>query len=236
MENQQKVRLRPRISAAKLGDYIEARSAAARERILRDQKFPPNFITTRYRDAEHAMRSAVLSADDTSAQLSKAAERIARAPNKSKWQTEARQLCVRAVQQFAKIIASVEGPAISFGPPPADGYKLTVEGVAISVMPLVRVVRRQGSEVVGHGLMLCVIRKNDAVTERAAEAIAEVLRMAVEATGDEPVDPKLCMVVDVFAGKTYRAATRGKRMQLDLLSACREIVVRWDSLKRRGAA
>jgi hypothetical protein len=56
---EQRGREQPRISAPKMGEYLEA-TAPRREVILRDQKFPAAFKTARYQPAADAIRRALL--------------------------------------------------------------------------------------------------------------------------------------------------------------------------------
>jgi hypothetical protein len=44
----------PRISINKLGEYMVSK-AARRQRILRDAKYPPDYITTYYREAQESI-------------------------------------------------------------------------------------------------------------------------------------------------------------------------------------
>ena len=235
MDRPQKVRLKPRISAAKFGDYLDAKSATAREKILYDQKFPRTPVVARYREAEDAIRAALLSAGDTAELLNKAVEGLSGQPAKSEWHADARSLCGRAMHLFSKVAPSIESGKVTFAPPPSGGYLLRVRGVTISVFPLVRISRRS-KDGIGRGLLLAVMRKDDPVTDRAGRAVAELLRIALDSSGETSVDPRLCLVVDVFRGVIHRPSKGGKRTQDEIVSTCREIAAIWDSIRLRGAA
>lgn len=234
MPDERRVRVNPRISAPKMGEYLAA-SAARRERILMDQKFPPTFKQARYRDAEAAMRGALLSDTDTARRLEEHAERIARLPATTTFEESARDCSVLALRRFARMVDELPTAGANFSPVSQEALVLRLEGVAVSVFPLVtsrRVVRGR----VRTGAILAVMRKTEPVGDIAGKAIAELLRRALTQSGYEDVHPADCIVVDVFQGEHFTAPVRGERILSDIRSACREIAVRWPALGDARAA
>jgi hypothetical protein len=223
------------MSAPKMGEYLGA-SAARRERILLDQKFPPTFKCARYRDAEVALRSALLDGGDVSVRLGELANRLRETITTSEYRDVAKRCSVQALLRFARLFSRLPTRDAEFFLPGSTNAVLDVEGVAISVYPLVlsrRIVRRQ----MRLGAVLGVFQKTQPLSDRSAQAVAELLRLAISESGLPDVHPSDCLVVDIFRGSIHAASTRGqKRLLSEVESACREIAVRWSSLGETQAA
>lgn len=228
-------REKPRMSAQKMGEYLYA-SAHRRERILRDQKYPPLAQVVRYERARRAISAALLSTKETQSKLIGLAASLEQQIPKSGYDAESLRLSALAVRRFSSQYTSISfhgASAVMTGTP---HFHLRVEGVTISVSPavLLRRVNRLGN--LDWGALLLVIRKGEALDERSGSAIGEMLRLALVQGGYEAAKPTLCLVVDVFSGRNYSAPSRSQRLGNEIASACREIADRWPSLPESNAA
>lgn len=221
-----KERRDPRISAPKLGEYRIC-GAARRERIIRDQKFPADFITARYRDAEDAIRASLL----TGSALSKLSEMANLLENKeatNSHQAEVRASCAEAVRRFARMYPDLPLAGITLSL--IGDRKLHIEGVEVSVRPTIGLQRRNKKGADERGAMLLVMSKSVRLTDRSGETVAELLRKALIEAGVENVHPSLCIVVDVFARTLHAPPRATKRLSDEIACACREIAARWPAL------
>lgn len=228
---ERKARPKPRMSAAKLGEYCGA-TAARRERIIRDQKFPSDFVTARYRDAYAAIRAALVTGGPVPQKLRERATAIEAKHAENAHQAECNQSCARALRRFASLYDQLPLAGVEASVAPKDGLTLTIEGVAISVYPaaiLQRVGRKGETET---GALMLVMTQSVKLSDVSGGVVAELLRQALVQAGYPNVHRAICLVVDVFNGaspvRTPAAAFR--RLSKDIESACREIATRWPAI------
>lgn len=224
-----KERTHPRISVHKLASYLTA-TASGREKIIRDQKFPSDVQRLRYKSAEKEIRRALVGGGDIEGSLKLGARRIAAETPKSDWARQARDCSVSAVGKFAGLIDSMGLDEASFTVPLAPAIGQMIEELSVSARLLVVVSRRNKKGEEKRGAVLLVMRKEEALGEKGGKAAALTLWRGLIASGlfsKGEVDPALCIVVDVFHAQVYTAPSRGKRLQEEIKSACREIVIRW---------
>jgi hypothetical protein len=222
-----KERALPRISVHKLGTYLEA-GPFDREKILRDQKYPADFQRLRYRDAEDEIRRALFSSD-VKAGLVDGGKRISAKTVGTKWAQQAQEGCLLAVEKFSDLFDSLDLDDVSFVRVGRSTLPQRIEGVSISTRPLA-LIRRQTRKGERFGAILFVMRKEEKLTPKGGKAIAELLRRALSVNGiykPDQIDPKLCVVVDIFHNAVFEAPPRSKRVIEEIRAACREIVARW---------
>jgi hypothetical protein len=228
-EQLRKVRHTPRMSAPKMGEYLGV-PAHRRERILREQKYPPTILLARYTDANNLIRATLLSSGDVSARLAEKAKLMAGRPMPTKYRADANDCCVQAVHRFARLYEDLGLEGTQARLSGTDGFPILIEHVTISVAPTVLLTRRTRLGTEERGALLLVYRKEAALDAHGAEAVAELMRQALVIAGHVNVRPKLCIVVDVFSGLVVHAPLNHKRIDSELRSACREIAVRWGTL------
>lgn len=234
-----KQRENPRLSAAKLGEYTEA-SPRRRERVLQDAKYPSTYVVGSYKEAAAAIRRSFLAGGDIATALKSEAYRIAMLPGTTKNEQAAHANSARAVRILSRRISELPlrgAIATQLG---ARDVSLSIEGVTVSVYPQVLLMRTLTDGSVRYGALLVVMRKTEALGSRSGQAVVELMRRALEAMGLEDrgrIDPKLCIVIDVFHPGVFQGATRArKRVADDLDCSCREIAARWPDIRRAGAA
>jgi hypothetical protein len=231
-----KVRQRPRISSPKLGEYLDVRAARRRETIVYDQKFPADFITSRYSDALTAIRHALVADAEVEKYLSDRSRVLGARLASSKYQEDTRSCCLEAVAVFRELWKDLGLENVARSPIRARAYGLLVEGVEVSVNPTVLLSRTTRKGEVQWGALHLVFRKEAALEEHGGQAAAEILRRALIVAGHTAVASDLCLVVDVFGMLKFSAPAHHSRLFADVEAACREIAIRWSSLemKRSG--
>jgi len=233
MAQERRVRARPRISAQKLGEYLYA-GPGQRERLLADQKYPPAIKTARYRNAENTIRASLVSGENVVDRLDRGVQTVSALIPETRWQDVSNRCCVQAIRGFALLFPQLPTANADFSPPGGTAMTLNVEGVAVSVYPLV-LSRRQVRGRVRQGAILAVFQKTDPLEERERKAAAEVLHRALAQMSQPDLHPSDCLVVDVFSGQ-FSCAAESQRMFSNISSACREIAVRWPALMPAIAA
>lgn len=231
-----KVRQRARMSAPKLGEYLDTRQANRRERIIYEQKFPSDFIVARYKDALNAVRAALVSGDDIGNRLREKADAVRSLAATTRYQRETRNCCVEAIAAFGVAWLGLLPPDVRCSLVGASGLALPIEGVEVTVHPTVLLRRTRADGSLETGALQLVFRKEASLEKQGGQAAAEVLRRALIASGRTDVAPSLCIVLDVFGEKAFAAPTRNTVLWRNVMSACREIAVRWNSLSMRKSS
>ena len=227
-------RVEPRISTAKLAEYLDA-SAQRRERILCDQKWPAPFITATYTDAQNAIRAALVDGGDVAGRLRAFARRTQALLGATPHEATAIQCCSSAAVRFADAVPTLGLEGTTATRLTHVGFTLFVEGVTITAAPVV-LLRRVGRGGAGQtGALLTMFRKGKAMGAHGGKVAAEVVRRSLEEAGYDGVHPNLCIALDVFSGEAFRATRHYKQIAAELTSACREIAVRWPALPASGA-
>jgi hypothetical protein len=222
-----------------MGRYLEAPDAGARERIVRNQKFPPQVPPKRYSGASDAVRSAFIKGGDVLQDLNAGARRLSMKPCRTPREEQTRNLCLDAIEHFTHVLPRLGLDAVTasfIGR--SNGLALLLEQVRVSVYPVVLLTKRvRGEE--RRGALLLVICKTQPLTERGGNAVAtllcEVLASSRLAVAPAVLDPNLCMVVDVFQEAIYTAPSRRTRVMKQIRDACREIARLWHQIQARAA-
>jgi hypothetical protein len=216
----------PRISVNKLGEYMTA-TPARRRSIVRDQRRPKGFLVPRYNEAHAAVIAYLTGAERDPAVVLREAQRLRAAPPDSAWQAQRNQLCGEALAAFLEA-ADLLPPAryVRGAPrPPLVNYG----EVAVSVRPelVLRGADRRGAPTVG-ALKLYFSKTAPLTAEAGGFIAAAVADFAEQALAlDAAVDPKLCLALDVFARRLYRASRQRAQRRQDLIAACDEIARAW---------
>jgi len=227
-QQQQLLRVRnaPRISAPKLGEYMDA-SAHRRESIVRAQKLLTAFMAPRYSEAHNVIRDALLAGDGVKDRVIAAARQLDARITTTKFRTDTKRCCVDALRAFADIHATLPLKGITMGAPGRRALGLVIEGVKVSVFPTATLAAPGKRGSIERGALLLVYRKEAALDVHGGKVVAEILRRAIVRAGAINVAPRLCIVVDVFGGMAFEAPARNRRLTMEIESACREIAIRW---------
>ena len=102
-----KQRTEPRISINKLAQYVTSR-AARQNQILRNAKFPPDYITTYYREAGEAIARFLSSNMIEAGILERAIKSLSQAPSTNVYETRRLAGNIDALETFAAMLDDVE--------------------------------------------------------------------------------------------------------------------------------
>lgn len=228
MQVDPRIRVCPRISLNKLGEYTTA-TPVRRRGIVVDQKRPRDVVVARYRPAREATILAFEGGFDAGP-IRDAIGALRNAPGDTDWQKQDIKLSAEALQSLLGFTRDVATDGLSVQRAARDLVPLVVEGVAVSVRPsLILRGRYRGMTVCG--AVKFYFGKTHVLSEDAGFNAATILHQYVEehlVRGNERVSPRHCMVVDVFAQAVHRAPRNYKRRRADVAAACQEIALRWD--------
>ena len=218
----------PRISANKLGEYIEA-GASRRKKIVEDTREPKTFLTSRYKDAVQVLESYIASGYDP-AILHSGITAIGAKETSSDFQEGNKRLCIEVLEKYFNF------PLPDLSEFTIEKYrganeKVIISGVEVSVNPnlILRGVVR-GQNVVG--AIKIHNSKGHQLGEEGRKVIATLLKEFLEryvAIKDEKVLSKNCISVDTFSATFDKAPKSFKRRMKQVESACEEIRLRWNS-------
>lgn len=224
-----KTRLKPRISANKLAEYLTA-NAVRRKQIVKDAKYPSAFKAARYKDARDVIRGFV-NGDYTKKDIDKFIKVFEKKPTTSDYQENDKTNSIFALQQLKKLdISALSGLTLEAN----DNYEdvLTIEGVEISVYPDMFVSQNKSGKNIT-GALKVHITKDNALNEESQSIVGVLLYLYSEkflSSGTDVASTKLCFSVDVFKERLQQCPSAYKNRVARIEAACEEIALRWDTL------
>jgi hypothetical protein len=225
-----KGRIRPRISVGKLAEYLEA-PPARRRRILKDQKYPPQFQTTWYNDCFDTAVAFCADPDHRSDFLKQAIADLTKKPALNENQLIVRANNIEALQHLTNCRAKLFVPGSIFSKLHENSGYILVGEVNVSVRPeLQLLVESEGC--IRSGLLKLYINKTHALTEETGKYAASVVHQygcSRKRTGQD-VETKYCYVLDVFRERLHMAPRHFKQRWIQIEAACHEIASQWPSL------
>jgi hypothetical protein len=228
----------PRLSASQIGDYLSANSTN-RRRILKDAKFPPANIVIRYEDARTALRSHLATNGDGKSALNSAIvgfKRKSEYGDITPWKKQTYKLCSDALEIFQGTEPKMGLGSTIFVTPTIHNSKLRISGVNVSVNLdlMTQKVDNKGVKTIGGVILL--FSKTKASEKDAAMRCQAIAMLAYEiltshAKANETCDPRMCMAIDVFNGKVYRAKAQQKQLRNAVETSCEEVTAMWPNVK-----
>ncbi|MCA9706244.1 MAG: hypothetical protein KDK70_10385 [Myxococcales bacterium] len=226
---EQEVRLHPRISANKLGEYLVS-PPLRRQCIIERQKYPCSYIGAYYEPARAVIVDFIVGAIDRAGLLQRT-EQIVSEPHESSYAMHRAHGCAEAVLRFLDLEPRLDLRGMT--PIVIERHeKLDVEGVDVSVYPDVVL---EGHDAKGRptvGAIKLHFPKSHPHTEASAQYVATLLRMYAKLAMAERgrVNEDACIVVDVFAGRVLCAPRGYRRRWRDIGAACAEIRRAWPTV------
>lgn len=105
-----------------------------------------------------------------------------------------------------------------------NSSKLEISGVLVSIRPDIYL-KDDNDKVVGY--IKLHFPKTNPLTTISGEFVATALKTFLQNDSPSPIDPKLCVVVDIPSATVFSAPKAGKKRMTDLEAACEEISDRW---------
>jgi hypothetical protein len=228
----------PRLSANQISEYISA-NPGNRKRILRDAKYPATMIVIRYEDARSVVVQHMTgnnAAKDALNHALLALKHKGEAEGVTKYKKQNCQLSSEAIEAFQASEGKLGLSAIKFKAPHIHNTKLKLGGVTLSISLdlMTEKTANDGSKSLG-GIVLVFSKSGGAKKDmpERCQAIAmlahEVIKHHLKA--GETADPKMCMAVDIFSGKVYRAKSQQKTLYKNVEASCEEAATMWPTVK-----
>lgn len=227
----QKVRHTPQISLNLLGEFMES-SFVRRRSILRQAKFPQDYIGPRYDPAQKAAARYLAGAPGDRQALESEIEALLQGSAKSQWFKNRQKLCAQALDCVLDLEASLKPDSLAVSIGCNRAHRVNIGGVSVIVMPdlLVHGAGRDGEFL---GALKFRYGKTNPISQEWAANSATTLHQFVESLGDgdRRVDRRHCKVIDVFAGKVYEAPVSYSERRKDIEAACWHIKEIWSRVR-----
>lgn len=233
MPNSPKIKVReiPRLSVNKLGEYMEAKPLR-RQRILQQAKYPPTFLVNRYEEACDAIVDYFQEKRHMRPVLRKLEEVYAR-HDRTPFEQQNDRLTVEVLELFYEngddLMLPEEFTAMSGLHSNLPLVELS--GTEVSIRPEVLMHHRlRGVPVIG--AIKLYISKTHPLSAYAAAYVGALVRHQMQNvyTKTPKVNPKYCLVYDVFANILHMTPRTYITRFNEVTAACIEIAARWGSI------
>ncbi len=232
------IHLEPRISAAKLAEYVVA-DPSRQETIVKNAKRAPKVITFPYSRVRNAFSDSLGSDGIRADFLDSVAATTVDAPFQSPWQRRDNENSAAALKKLSALVANVACENAQRIHRPENGWPhLDMSGVKVSVQPeLVFSLEHRGVTKLGavilatgqsDGLSLARTAGRFSVGDYLTVLVYRMLELRLSSFG-KPLHTK-CYAIDVFRDGIYTAPASFKTMLKHLEAACRMIALRWDTI------
>lgn len=224
----------PRISLNKLAEFMTA-SIPRQRRIIRDQKFPPEFKGVYYREAQEAVSLCIASELEDIGAVERQIDILnQQAPDTVGTQRRIASN-VDALETFLEMLDDINlgGATPRLGENVAP--HLMMRNVSISVRPeiILQSENRSGPIV---GAMKVHFPKTNPLGEKSAGYVSAALQawsdVHLNAEGD--VSGPLCSVVDVGSQSFFPGVRATRQRMRDLEDACETIAALWPTIQEGG--
>lgn len=226
-----KVKQTPRISVNKLGEYLVSR-AGRQTRILRNQKFPPEFIVPFYKDSQESISRFLASNMENISILEQKIQMLGQSHIETVWDARRISNNIDAIEAFINMLDEIDlketAPRLGEHAP----QTLLIQNVEVSVRPDVVLtgVGKKETQLVG-GIKLHFPRTNPLSKEAAGYVSAAMHLYCDTCLPDEgePFGP-YCMVMDIGSQTVWPGIKSYKSRQRDIQDACAQIAALWPSI------
>lgn len=217
------------ISINQLCDFISA-SERKKISILKSQKYPSPFITTRYKTARNCMKKFIKNSFSY-AEIFEGIEKLRSKQCNTNHQKEDRDNSIAALEQFLNIKFPDYFKDKLFTFPKVEQSYIIVNDVKVIISPdiiLSWVV--DGSTYVG-GIKFHISKSNIFDYEKASFS-ANMVRLYLEEVNNSfgQIDENFCLCVDVFGFRVCSSPKNGLSCNVKLDKACAEIHNMWETV------
>jgi hypothetical protein len=219
-----KVHDEPRFSVNKLGEYLTA-NPSRRRRLIQDQKYPPAFITSRYKMAREAIIRFIMKGYDE-AIIYDAIEEI----KESTLKEEEKENSILALNETLKTdMPDLDGVKIKRYNPKKKP-KLHINGLDVSVNPDLVL---QKNDNIGCLKVHIIKTERNRLSEEAQKLVGTLLWKYADhylTDDDQPPFKDYCISIDCFGNSHEIAPKSDSRRWSNIQAACEEIALIWDSV------
>ncbi|MDF7807378.1 hypothetical protein P4E94_08010 [Pontiellaceae bacterium B12219] len=217
----------PRISANKLGEYMNA-TVSRRRQIIKDQKSPKKFKAAYYRPAQNAL-SKYISGEWALPQLFDKLAVLHDGSDGREYQNRVKGCSAGAIEAFLANYEDFSFPGRVNSVSSFSSMAMDLNGVMISVRPDLLLENADDSEVVG--AVKFHFSKSVPLGDVGSDYVALILRLYLEEEiGVKNVDPKKCIVLDIHDGNLRFAPKSFVKRKRDIQAACDEIRSGWETI------
>ena len=210
-------------------------SIPRQRRIIRDQKYPPDYQVVYYREAQEAVASCIASdLENTQAVENQIQILNQQAPENVGAQRRIASN-VDALEAFLGMLDDINlmGATPSLGA--NDAPKLRLQNVDISVRPeiILRSENRSGPII---GAMKIHFPKTNPLNELSAGYVSAVLQewALANLSAESVPQGQLCSIVDVGSQSFYEGVRATRRRLQDIQDACATIAALWPTIAQNG--
>lgn len=226
---------RPRISAAKLAEYVVA-SPARQKAIVRDSKKAPKSIMIPYKRVRNAVQSAFRQDGLNAEYFIEQADQCETTPFESEWAEADNKRSAEALRHLATITPEINFSGANLVRRPGNSWGgLMISGVRVSINPelvfslLHKKVKKYGAVILNTGKSENLsLRKNNG-KHCAGDYLATLVYRLLERRACIPLHTK-CYAVDIFREEIYTAPLAYKTLTKNIEAACEMIALLWESI------
>lgn len=224
----------PRLSANQIAEYLSA-TPLRRRTILREAKFPATVMVMRYEDAYQPIVSHLTGSEEALASGVLGLRRKAESADLSQFLRDNCGLCIDAIESFQSTIANLDAGRVEFKRPTYRDTTLPIAGVKISVSInlMTEEVSRNGKRSIGAAILVFSKSKKEKDMAARCKAVALLVYQLLKENSKtaEICVPELCMAIDVFNARIYRAGCRQSRLWRTVETSCDEVNAMWPTVK-----
>jgi len=217
-----------------MAEYLSA-SAVRRRSILREAKYPATVMVIRYEDAYAPIVGHFIGQEDALAGGIVGLKQKAQGDDLTDYLRENCDLCVDAIESFRGNLKNLEIGKTKFKRADTENRKLLVSGVniSISISMTAEETDRVGKRAIGGALL---VFSRSAKEKEMADRCKAIALLVYEVLRSQPKSgaicaPELCMAIDVFRGRVYRAGSGRKQLWRTVETSCEEVSTVWPSVK-----
>ncbi|MEZ5691158.1 MAG: hypothetical protein R3D71_05800 [Rickettsiales bacterium] len=226
-----KINKEPRISINKLGEYLV--SKANRQRlILRDQKFPKDYITSYYKEAAEAISLFIADNMQDFSILEKRKLILEQKPTSSIQNVTRISKNINAIDNFLNMIDDIDFMGADLRLGDVSGH-IKIKGVKVSVKPDIILTGNgtKGKKLVG-GVKLHFNETHPLNVEAGGYISAALQIYCRNNLAHEGLPyPKYCMTIDIGSNKVYSGVQAIAKREKDIEAACEQIYNLWSSVR-----
>jgi hypothetical protein len=224
----------PRLSSNQMAEYLSA-TPLRRRAILREAKYPATVMVIRYQDAYGPIIGYLTGSGEALSDGVLGLRRRAEEEDLTDFLRDNCSLCIDAIQSFQSTLANLDAGKIIFRRPSRSDTKLLISGVNISVSidAITEEPDKHGEKSTGAAILIFSKSKNEADMASRCKAVALLVYQMLKS--DSKIGPtcvpELCMAIDVFNARIYRAGTGQKRLWKTVEISCDEVNAMWPTIK-----